>query len=365
MKTLTSLEVYFLLKELQFLVSSKIDQIYGSGREVLLQLHVPGKGKVFFRILPNCVYLASYKQSYGTPTGFFMFLRKYLSNARLRSIKQRDSERVLEIEFEKKEKFILIIELFSKGNVILCKENYEIINPLERQKWSQREVKKGVLYTCPKSKYNFLKMEIGEFKEFLSKTNKKNLVKALAVDLGLGGVYSEEICFLAKIDKNKVPKDINEKQAEIIFKSLKKILDKKIKAEIIDKKKDVVPFSLEFYKNSEKKTFNNFNEALDFYFSEEERPLSEEEKEHNKKLEKLNTILEKQGKIVEEMKAKEREATKKAEAIYIKYNLIKGILTEINKARQKYNWKEIKERLKNHKIIKEVDAKEKRIMVEI
>ena len=51
--------------------------------------------------------------------------------------------------------------------------------------------------------------------------------------------------------------------------------------------------------------------------------------------------------------------------IYHNYGLINDVLGEINKAAKKYSWKEIKEKLKNHKIIKEVNEKEKKIVVEI
>ena len=55
----------------------------------------------------------------------------------------------------------------------------------------------------------------------------------------------------------------------------------------------------------------------------------------------------------------------KGELIYHKYNLIKEVLDEINKASKKYSWKEIKEKLKEHKIIKEVNEKERKIIIEL
>ena len=41
------------------------------------------------------------------------------------------------------------------------------------------------------------------------------------------------------------------------------------------------------------------------------------------------------------------------------------LIEEINKAAKKYSWKEIKEKLKGHKIIKEINPKDKTIVLEL
>ncbi len=50
---------------------------------------------------------------------------------------------------------------------------------------------------------------------------------------------------------------------------------------------------------------------------------------------------------------------------YFSDKLQKLILDEINKASKKYSWEEIKEKLKGHKVVKDVDVKEKRITIDI
>ena len=66
-----------------------------------------------------------------------------------------------------------------------------------------------------------------------------------------------------------------------------------------------------------------------------------------------------------ELKVKETENRKKGEIIYNNYQMIKDILDEINKASKKYSWKEIKEKLKGHKVVKDVDVKEKKVVIEV
>ena len=75
--------------------------------------------------------------------------------------------------------------------------------------------------------------------------------------------------------------------------------------------------------------------------------------------------METQKAKIEEMKREEKELREKGELIYHKYNLIKEVLDELNKASKKYSWKEIKEKLKGHKIIKEINEKDRKVVVEV
>jgi len=333
MKQLTSLEIHYLVKEFQLLINGKIDKIYQPDKKTfLLNFHVPNKGKKMLKIiLPSLIFLTEYKQTIEASGQYSMFLRKYLNNARLKSIKQLESERIIELTFEKQSKFYLIIELFSKGNIILCDKDYKIINPLEIQKWKDRTIKKGEKYIYPKRSYNFFKITQPQLKEFLEKTNKDKLVTALATDLGLGGLYAEEICSIANIDKNTDPKKANSKK---IINALKKLLDKKP---------------------------THSKEIDQLLLTMPDKPKTNYEKQ----LQKLKKIKKKQELRINEINIKIKENKAKAESIYNNYKLINEILTEIKKARTKYSWQEIKHRLKGHKIIKDINEKESKIIIEI
>ena len=71
-----------------------------------------------------------------------------------------------------------------------------------------------------------------------------------------------------------------------------------------------------------------------------------------------------EAKIIELQKSAD-ENQRKGEAIYEKYQLAFSILEEIKKARKTHSWKEIKEKLKGHKIIKEVNEKTGEIVLDI
>lgn len=365
MKTcLSALEIHYLIKELQFLINAKIDKIYHpSKKELILQFHVPNKGRQQLKINEKVIYLTSHKFPAETPSDFCMFLRKKLTNARLRKIRQLEFERIIEFEFEAKDgKYSLFFELFSKGNIILTKNN-KILTAAEYQKWKDRIIKPKQDYSYPRKEYNLLKLNQSNIKDLLTKTNKESIVKCLAIDLGLGGIYAEEVCLLANLDKNKKPSKIDQKK---LFKTLKQLKNKKLDPRIIYKKKeiqDIVQFELKYYKNLKQKRTPSFNQALDSYFSKEIEITKKAEFE--KKLEKIRNIIKKQESQIKELERSEKENKQKAELLYQNYKLINNLLTELKEISKKHNWKEIKEKLKGHKIIKQVIPSEKSIIIEL
>ena len=366
MKTeITALDLRYLVKEFKILEGGKIDQIYQtSKKDFLIRFHVPSKGKVMLRlILPKFVYITDYKGGIPEkPLGFCLFLRKYLRNARVRKVLQEDFERILVIEFEKEKKYNLIIELFAKGNMILCDTENKIIGLLEQQRWKDRDVKAGIKYEVPKRKYDFLKLKEIELKEIAKQ--EKEIVKALAVDLGLGGVYAEEICFAAEIDKKK--KKLNPEELKKLYKAIKELRLRKPKP-IIYSGKDIMPFELGIHEGKEKRNFKSFNEAIDkvITISLKESDETKKKSKYADKIKKTEKIIEMQKKNIEKLEKEMKENTAKGEKIYENYKLMEQILEEIKKARKKYSWEQIKAKLKGHKIIKEINIKEKKAVIEL
>lgn len=328
---LTALDIHYLIKEFKELANSKVDKIYHPARkELLIQLYITNKGKKILRIMaPNLIFLTARKGEAEKPSGFCMFLRKSLEGSRLKEIKQINSERVVELVFQKKEKYSLIIELFSKGNIVFCDNNKKIIALVEKQKWKDRNVDVGEKYIYPKKEYNFLKLKESEFASFLKKSNKESIVKALAAELGFGGEYAEELCLLAGIKKNKKLKELEKKEIKGLFDNIKKLINKKT---------------------------GNLSAEIEPSI---EKPLK------SKTMIKTENIIKKQQERIKAVKNEIKEENKKAEMIYQKYKLVDEILKEMKKAREKHSWKEIERRLKGHKIIKKVISKESKIIVEI
>lgn len=366
-KQLSSLDLHFLLKELEALKGSRVDKVYHPEKSLLIfSFYKANAGKKILKIIiGQALFIADEKEGSET-LGFGMLLRKHLDGSFLADIIQIKPERILKLAFQLKDaEKALYVEFFGKGNAILCDENDIIINSLEHHEFKDRTIKPKIQYKYPIMKHNFFGLDSEGLADLLKNSKKDTLVTCLAVELGLGGIYSEEVCLLSGIDKNINPKNIDEKQAASMLPIISGMSNKKIEPLVIyhdDKIIDFTPFELRLYKGHSKKEFPTFSEALSFFYS---RFRETKETELDAKLRNLQRIIEEQKHSLEELKKEEKELRGKGELIYHKYSLIREILEEINKASKKYKWGEIKEKLKGHKVVKELNEKERKVIVEI
>jgi len=359
-KELSSLDLHYLVREFAVLKNAKVNKLYVYRNELLLDLHVPSKGKCFLKVvLPNLIFITKQKKEYSSPSGFCMFLRKSLTNSRLRDIVQIDSERILDLLFEKEKESHLIIELFSKGNIILCRSDYKILGALTVQKWSNRQIAKGNKYEHPKRDYNLFKITEQELKETIEKTKMDSIVKVLAVDLGIGGVYAEELCLLVDINKKK--KNLDDDEVKKLFSELRKLISRKPFPGIYENN-DIVPFRLEQLKEMEFTKYESFSEAIDEKYGKAEDVARTK---HDLRIDKVLRVLEEQEAKIKEQEKEAEENTRKGELIYEKYQLVDSLIKELREIRKEHSWKEIKEKLKGHKLVKDINEKENMVTVDI
>lgn len=347
MKSFSSFDLYYMVKELQVLIDTKLDKAYQDNDILILSLF---KGdKFLLKITPSSVYLTNYKLESEKLPQFAVVLRKYLSQARLRSIKQHGFERIIEFGFEKKEKYILIAELFSTGNIILCDENYNIINCLHNQAWRHRIIRPKEKYSYPpSSSINSLNLKADDFKSL----SRDSIVKSLAVDFNLGGLFAEEICARANIDKNK--KQPSDSEINKIISAVNELRKVELKPNISSD--NVFPF--EFSDKKPTQYFDSFSAAVDFFDSN----IKVVDGIHAKKLVKLNTIVEKQKEQVEFLKQDSLMNKEAADLVYKNYAYVKEVFDAIKLARdKKISWDEIAKRLKTRGI----EVKQGKVMLEL
>lgn len=372
---LSAIELHYLIEEMKTVSDSKVDKIYQPKKEeILFQLHKTGVGKKIIRIAGKFMHLTEHKsESPQTPFGFCTYLRKKLSNSILKEVRQIGSERIVELLFETKEKRLkIVVELFGTGNIILVDDKNIIMSPMVTQKFKEREIMPGKEYSYPKREHNLFDMDEDEFREMLRKSGQESIVKALASDLGIGGTYSEEICLVSRTDKSRKPDSLSEKESKALFRSLKDILSRDPEPQVVKKEQeviDIVPFALETYKDKglEMQKTETYNKAFDAVLTEHiaVKEKAETEKVRSRELERIKNSIEIQEKNIIKQGKDAEENQRKGEAVYENYAMMKDVLDSIIKARQKYSFKEIKEKLKDHKTVKEINEKEGKVIIEI
>ncbi len=346
-KELSALEVYYLMKEIQVLIDSKVDNIYQPGRkEVGLIMHMPNIGKKILKITDKFIFLTE-RRSEGI-TDFCNYLRRKLADSRIRSIKQIDFERIIEIVFESKEgKYSLVAELFSNGNILLLKDNI-ILAATEYRKYSTRTIRPKAEYSHPAKEHNFLKASHKSVFEMFDKSNKDSVVKALAIDLGLGGLYAEECCLLADIDKNKKPKEADEKEIAKLFDAFGDVKNRKIEPCLVYENNlliDAVPFDMLFYKDKKKEKAESFSAALEVIVGQ----ITPKKLKYLSEIEKIRKIIKEQEENTIKLEQEAKEASRIGEMIYENY----GVVSDVVRGNL-----DIKE-------IKNIDKKERAVLLEI
>jgi len=323
MITLSALDTKFIVRELKELESSIVEKIYQlAEKEMIIALHSSGTGKKLLRIVAGQgANLTKEKgEAKENPTPFSMTLRKYLKQARITSIAQQEFERIIEITFSND--YRLILELFSKGNIILIDKDGKIVALLERQEWKHRTLEKGKVYVYPPQTINPFKLSEEEFRDRYNHSDKESAVKILASDFALGGKYAEEVCALAKIDKRTRRVDSIK-----LWKIMQTLESKKLNPNIIDKglKKEISPIELVSEEKAKKQYFNTMSEALESY----EKNYGQEVVEKQEEKEKLIELANLQKEHIETLKKEAEDFKKIGDLIYAKYGEIDEIIKEI------------------------------------
>ena len=355
MKELSSLDLYFLVKEFQLLVNAKIDKIFQKNTLLQFQIHIPNKGKKYLKInLPSLIYLSNNKYQIDDSDKFALSLRKHITNSRIKKIEQKEFERIIQVNLETKDKlFLLYFELFKPGNIILCKPDNKILMALKYKGFGSRLIRPGIKYDYPKKEFDFINLKEADLNKLLEKSDKKSVVITLATDLGLGGFYAEYLCNIAKIDKK--TQKLDDKEKKRLFNEIQKIKKTTPKGYIY---KDIIS-PIKIYDKSEK--HDSFNNLLDLFSTKEKIRQKKGTTKQEKQKKKIEQIIKTQETQIKGFETSYKENKRKAEFIYEKYTELKKIIDQVKNTLKKYSWKQVQK----NKQISNINEKEKTITIEI
>ncbi len=356
--SLASLELAAIINELQFLKNGKISQIYHQNEELLLQLHTPSLRKQFLKIIPGkLLCLTINKNPPLRPSGFCMQLRKYLDNAVITDLYQKDAQRIVVLELEKKEAYFLIIELFSKGNIILTNHAFNIIGVLQPQIWKDRVVKAKQDYVFPLPGVNWKGLKLAEFEKIIKISDKKNIATTLATELNLGGVYAEEICAMAGVDKNLLATNLTLMQCQLLYSELKEALRKILHPQGFIYVEQITPFKLAGPEPiTVTKTYNEAIDSLNPF--QRTTPLE-------RKINTINRRIIEQEDVIKSLGQKITVAQRSGELIYENYTSLKTLLQLVAELKVNHNWIEMMDELKRQNRITQFNLKHKTVVVNL
>jgi len=297
------------------------------------------------------------------PNQYIRTLRKFLKNRQILGVSQYKLDRIIIIELTNRGEgtWKFVIELFNKGNFLLVDHNNIIIIAKKYRKFKDRTILAKKEYNFPSSQQkDFFLINRQDFMAlFLSSDNE--IVRDISRKLKLSGLYSEELCKRAKINKKELGKNLSEDDINKLYESFKGIrnqllfgsIDAHIIVDQTGNEINVLPFEIEIFKEYERVKYPSFNSAVDDFYSKIDYESIKTPKDQKIKdqIKAQKKILENQQEYLEELKMKKEKYYKIGDFLYANFINFEKLLSVILDARKKgYSWNEINTKLQQAKL---------------
>ena len=231
---LSGIELHYLVNK----ISSKITSSYYvsnissiTKNSILLKLHHPTESDINLIVSTKGIWITSKKYKQMEENQLLNILSREIERAKINSVSQPGSERIFFLHFINKDnkERKLVIEIFGKGNIILCDESMKILwilNPVEVR---HRILKTGLEYVLPPNRGEdvFQVTLEGMKKSRQTQPENTDLVRWLSKCTSLPRKYVEEILLHSGIS-TKYANNLSDNDVNDIYYKTKEITSKVI-----------------------------------------------------------------------------------------------------------------------------------------
>ena len=383
-RELSSVDLRALVTELGRYEGAKVDKAYRYDDDLIrLKLRDFDRGRVELLIEVGEVKRAHVADQEhvadapGRPPNFAKMLRNRLSGADFAGVSQYEFDRILTFEFERDdENTTLVAELFGQGNVAALDETGEVVGSLSTVRLKSRTIAPGSQYEYPASRLNPLTVGYETFARHMDDSD-TDVVRTLATQLNLGGLYAEEVCSRAGVEKEMPIAEADESVYRALHDALDRIgtrlragdIDPRIYEEPLESEADaedaaagdrpvvdVTPFPLAEHENLPSVGFDSFNAAVDEYFYRLDRTSEAADEppadaapsrpDFEAEIAKQERIIEQQRGAIEGFEERAAAERERAERLYAHYDLVDEVLSTVQTARaDDVPWNEIESTL--------------------
>ncbi|MFB6082119.1 MAG: ribosome rescue protein RqcH [Halanaeroarchaeum sp.] len=368
-REVTSVDLVALVRELSAYRGATVDKAYLYGDDLVrLKMRDYDRGRLELLVEVGEVkraHLARPEHVGDAPTrppNFAKMLRNRIAGADLAAVRQHGFDRILEFEFRREDADTTIVaELFGEGNLAVVDEAGDVVDSLSTIRLQSRTVAPGAQYGFPAARANPLDLSYEAFVAHMEDSD-TDVVRTIATQLDFGGLYGEEICTRAGVEKALDIADATEDEYERLYGAMERLLDPLVAGETDprvyyedDRRVDVTPVPLEEYEHLESEAFESFNAALDDYFTNltldggEESAAQDESggPDFQAEIEKRERIIAQQEGAIESFEEEATAEREKAELVYANYDLVDEILSTVADAREAgHGWDDIEETLR-------------------
>lgn len=206
-----------------------VNNIYGiTKNSILFKLHHTTKDDIFLMMSTYGIWTTSTKMGQIEENRLQRRLRTTLLRMKMTGIRQIGAERIVYVTFEGfGSEFVLVVELFGDGNMILCsKENMKVLALLHSVKVRHRTLGVGSEYAPPpppaENAIDIFDMSRGDFDGLAGAEIES--ARWLGRTLGLPKKYAEGIMHAAGIAPKTPGQQLDESQISAVSESAKKMI---------------------------------------------------------------------------------------------------------------------------------------------
>ena len=323
--TLAGIELSYLIKEIREKTQDcYVSNIYGINRSSLLfKLRHPDKPDIMLMLSSMGMWITDRKIDPIEPNKLLRRLRNDLLRSKIEKIEQIGTERIAYLTFSNFDnRFILILEFFSEGNILLCNYNKKILALLHSIDVRHRQLRIGLEYTPPpQDGVDIIDLKKEDFKKMLSTAT--SIGKIIGRGLGLPKKYVEEIIRLASIERTKPSDKLSNDEIEVLFNvintTISRVINGKHDPTIISDEEESDVFPIRFSDdNTKARAVPSFNEGLDIIFTEQilQKGKSLYSKEAEKVIEELQNRLDEQKNAITIVQEKSKCIANVANALF-------------------------------------------------
>ena len=323
--TLAGIELAYLIKEIgEKTKDCYVSNIYGINRNSLLfKMRHPDKPDIMLMISSIGLWTTSKKIDPIEPNKLLRRLRSDLLRSKIEKIEQIGTERIAYLTFSNFDnRFVLIIEFFGEGNILLCNYNKKILALMHSIDVRHRQLRVGIEYKPPpQDGIDIVDLKKKEFKEVLLTST--SIGKIIGRSLGLPKKYVEEVIRLSSIDRTKPSNEVSEEEFESLFNVVKTTISSVINGKhdptIITDGEGSDVFPIRFSDdNTGAREVSSFNEGLDIIFTEQilQKGKSLYSKEAEKRISELQNRLEEQKNAITIVQTKSKNIADVANLLF-------------------------------------------------
>lgn len=360
---MTNVDVAALAAELSRLLDgARVDKAYQPAKDrVLIRFRQRGLGRLdlLFELGRFVTVTKRAIDNPDRPSMVAKILRQKYGNARVVGVSQVGFDRLMRIDLERDARRSIVLELFGEGNMLLLDEGGTIFLPMRGEDYGARKLRQGEAYQAPPGGARPFDLDVDALREAAGRGRGKDVVRFLAMDLGFGGQWAEELCARAGLDKKAAPKELDDGAWGALHAAVAELGADIARNDLAPalvyedgELTDAVPFTMETLRPPKHvyEEAPTFREALDAFFVGIETGEDEDDP-RRARFEEAKGKLERQVKQMEDAIAgfQEEEDARRAdgEALYARFQEVQKVLDDLQAARQARSWQEIEATLRH------------------